>query len=68
MLRVEFLHHHATTETDAEALAWCCEWVSGLQAFVMNLDHQVRAFGRCIGSSAVVTLERNQSNYCLFDG
>jgi len=28
-------------EADAEALAWCREWVSGLQAFVMNLDHQV---------------------------
>ena len=28
-------------ESDAEALSWCREWVSGLQAFVMNLDHQV---------------------------
>lgn len=29
------------SESDVEALSWCREWVSGLQAFVMNLDHQV---------------------------
>jgi hypothetical protein len=34
-------------ESDAEALSWCREWVSGLQAFVMNLDHQVRCHLAC---------------------
>lgn len=29
------------SESDAEALVWCRDWVSGLQAFIMNLDHQV---------------------------
>ena len=31
----------SAAESEAEALSWCREWVSGLQAFVMNLDHQV---------------------------